>query len=126
MATNILHDIEEGKDIEFKYNFIGSAVSALVSYGFSEKATELLTYLKSSNKSYKHAANKLSKNRQAGKNKNRLSHDKAKVKNQKQKVLKATNDYVTTMNCSRLVGGVASNTAVKVLKKLDDEIKDKD
>ena len=119
MITNIIGDIEKGKEfnkIDLTEEFISATLSTLLDKGMEKRANELLSGLESSNKKLYTALNKLKRNQKAGKSEARLKSDVSRVKIAKDRYRGDVRKYAKAVTKKNLVvagGDLAFEKAFK-------------
>ena len=128
MITNIIGDIEKGKDfnkIDLTEEFISATFSTLLDKGMEKRANELLSGLERSNKKLYTALNKLKRNQKAGKSETRLKSDASRVKIAKDRYRGDVRKYAKAVTKKNLVVAGADLASEKAFERPDKETSNK-
>ena len=124
MITNIIGDIEKGKDfnkIDLTEEFISATFSTLLDKRMEKRANELLSGLERSNKKLYTALNKLKRNQKAGKSETRLKSDASRVKIAKDRYRGDVRKYAKAVTKKNLVVAGGDLVFEKVSERPDNK-----
>ena len=128
MITNIIGDIEKGKDfnkIDLTEEFISATFSTLLDKRMEKRANELLSGLERSNKKLYTALNKLKRNQKAGKSETRLKSDASRVKIAKDRYRGDVRKYAKAVTKKNLVVAGADLASEKAFERPDKKTSNK-
>ena len=128
MITNIIGDIEKGKDfnkIDLTEEFISATFSTLLDKGMEKRANELLSGLERSNKKLYTALNKLKRTQKAGKSEARQKSDASRVKIAKDRYRGDVRKYAKAVTKKNLVVAGADLASEKAFERPDKKTSNK-